>query len=53
MRCDPGYFVDSLTYTCVESSKAGSVENCEEYLVDNQCTKCKTNFYLTAYNKCT
>lgn len=52
LRCDPGYFVDSFTYTCVESSKAGTVANCQEYIVDNKCSKCETEFYLTSRNTC-
>lgn len=38
--------------TCVKSALAGTVENCSEYVVDNECYKCETGYYLTTKNTC-
>lgn len=52
LKCNPGYFVDSYSLTCVESAKAGTVPNCQEYIVDNRCSSCQSGFYLTINNSC-
>lgn len=52
MKCNKGYYVDSITLTCLESSRAGAVQNCEDYLVDDRCERCKSGFHLTTKNTC-
>ena len=52
LRCEEGFFVDSFTFQCVEIPKSGSVEHCSDYLADNHCSKCESDFYLTSKNTC-
>lgn len=53
VKCLDKYYVDPIGNSGLGECQMGTVENCEEYIVDkDECTKCEFGFYLTSTITC-
>ena len=46
--CAPGHYIDVSRVNCLP----GSINKCDQYLSDSECSKCEDGFYLASPTAC-